>query len=232
MNPILFVLQHSPPDGFYVDVGANHPVRGSMTYRLDREGWKGVCAEPNPQLAELFTGLRNCTVETRVLGDGKVQTFVTEKNSEVSGLATPDTEHADNAAGGRLVKTVRLERALQEHHAPSHITFLTVDVEGADGVVISDSLLEAYTFHFVLIERPCRQTSARLFKFGYLFSQHFFYDSLFVHSSSRTHSERESNNKTYSQLPSRCRSPSTGRWLGRKRLSGPCTSVFGCCEPF
>ena len=230
MNPVLFVMQHSPPKAFYVDVGANHPMRGSMTHLLDRLGWKGVCAEPNPELAPLYSGRRNCSLETRVVGDGSMARFVQEKNNEVSGLATPGAEHDGAAATqGRIVKTVRLEHALLERGAPIRIAFLAVDVEGADGAVVSDSLLDAYLFDFVLIERPHLRTDARMFKHGYLFSQHFFYDSLFVHST-HPHSGDVSNNKTYTRLPSRCRSPATGKWLGRARLPGSCKSVFGCCE--
>jgi FkbM family methyltransferase len=231
MNPVLFVLHHSPPKAFYVDVGANHPVRGSMTHRLDRLGWTGVCAEPNPELAALYDGRRNCSLETRVIGDGNAARFVQEANNEVSGLATLGSEHAGAAATqGRVVETVRLEHALRERGAPTRVAFLAIDVEGADAVVVSDSLLDAYVFEFVLIERPHSQTDERMFKHGYLFSQHFFYDSLFVHSS-HPQSGDVSNNKTYTRLPSRCRSPATGKWLGRKRLPGPCKSVFGCCEP-
>ena len=229
MNPVLFVLNHSPAASFYVDVGANHPVRGSMTHRLDREGWTGGCAEPNPTLAALYAGMRNCSLETRVIGDGKRARFVHEKNNELSGLAVEDDGHAEHH-GGTVVQTVRLERALRERGAPQRIEFLSVDVEGADEWVLSDELLRAFQFGFVLVERPHRETASRLFSHGYLFSRHFLFDALFVHSS-HTHALEVSKNETYSQLPSRCRSPATGKWLGRKRLPGPCKSVFGCCDP-
>lgn len=231
MNPILFVLQNSPPSAFYVDVGANHPVRGSLTHRLDRQGWKGVCVEANPDLAALFDGRRNCSVETRVVGDGRSAWFVQEENAEVSGLAVAESDHADEAATrGRAVQTIRLETALKERGAPNRIAFLSVDVEGADAVVVTDNLLDAYTFDLVLIERPHSQTAKRMFEHGYLFSQHFFYDSMFVHA---THPRVRdlAHNHTFAHLPSRCRSAATGKWMGRKRLPGPCKSVFGCCEP-
>jgi FkbM family methyltransferase len=227
MNPVLFVLNHSPPKAFYVDVGANHPVRGSMTFRLDQSGWRGVCVEPNPELAALYAGRRNCSLERRVIGDGKRARFVREKNDELSGLVLDGEEHA---GGGAVVQTVRLEQALRERGAPQKIALLSVDVEGADEWVLSSELLRAFQFGFVLVERPRRETASRLFSSGFLFCKHFLYDGLFVHSS-HTHAREVAHNETYSQLPSRCRSPATGKWLGRKRLPGPCKSVFGCCEP-
>ena len=29
-------------DGFFVDVGALHPINGSLTYNLSKKGWKGL----------------------------------------------------------------------------------------------------------------------------------------------------------------------------------------------
>lgn len=228
MNLILFMLHNHSPPGFYVDVGANHPTRSSLTHRLDLGGWRGVCAEPNAALAALYTGRRNCSLERRVVGDGKLARFVQEANDELSGLVMQGAEHEN--AEGRVVQTVRLEQSLRERGAPARIDFLTVDVEGADEAVVSDELLEAFRFDFVLIERPHSQTATRLFAHEYLFSQHIFFDSLFVHSLS-PHAAVVANNDTYSQLPSRCRSPSSGKWLGRKRVPGPCRSAFGCCHP-
>ena len=226
MNPVLLVLQHSSPS-FYVDVGSNHPIYGSMTHRLDRAGWSGVCVEPNKDLSALYSGMRNCSLETRVVGDGNRARFVHEKNNELSGLVLDGAGHIGS---GTSVPTVRLEQALRERGAPVNIGFLTVDVEGADEVVLSDELLRTFHFGMVLVERPHRQTAARLFSHSYLFVAHFLYDSLFVHSG-HPHAQKIARNETYSELPSRCRSPATGRWLGRKRLPGPCKSVFGCCQP-
>lgn len=40
--------------GFYVDVGAAHPIRASNTYRLYQQGWRGICVDASPGLAPLF----------------------------------------------------------------------------------------------------------------------------------------------------------------------------------
>lgn len=234
MNPFLLLsLNLSPPkNAFYVDVGANHPVRGSLTFALDRRGWKGVCVEPNPSLAALFLGRRNCSLDTRVVADGRPARFVREVNDELSGLILDSVGETDHAAkeAAPFVPTVRLEEVLHERGAPPNIEFLSLDVEGADHLVVSDSLLSKFRFGLVLVERPQKTTAARLFRNGFLFCQHFLFDALFVHSS-HPDASRLARNDTYRELPSRCRSPATGKWLGRRRLPGPCRSVFGCCEP-
>jgi FkbM family methyltransferase len=40
--------------GFFMDVGAFHPINHSNTYLLYRKGWRGVNVEPNPQYINDF----------------------------------------------------------------------------------------------------------------------------------------------------------------------------------
>ena len=43
-----------PPLGFYIDVGAHHPLRYSNTHILYRRGWRGINIEPTPEAKKLF----------------------------------------------------------------------------------------------------------------------------------------------------------------------------------
>ena len=45
-------------DGFYVDVGANLPTKRSNTFRLYCHGMRGICLEPNLELAALYERVR------------------------------------------------------------------------------------------------------------------------------------------------------------------------------
>lgn len=56
---VIFFAAFKPgSQGFYVDVGANHPKFGSNTYRLYRQGWSGLVIEPNTAFAKPFRLLR------------------------------------------------------------------------------------------------------------------------------------------------------------------------------
>ena len=44
--------------GFYVDIGAHHPVRYSNTYALYNIGWNGINVEPNSDISKEFKKLR------------------------------------------------------------------------------------------------------------------------------------------------------------------------------
>jgi FkbM family methyltransferase len=39
--------------GFYLDIGAHHPIRHSNTYLFYTRGWRGICVEPNPEFLPL-----------------------------------------------------------------------------------------------------------------------------------------------------------------------------------
>lgn len=45
-------------NGVYVDIGAHHPSRFSVTRHLYQRGWRGVNVEPNPRAEELFRSMR------------------------------------------------------------------------------------------------------------------------------------------------------------------------------
>src|SRR5262245_57291508 len=45
--------------GFYLDVGAYHPIQLSNTYSLYCQGWRGICVEPRAEVVEEFRVFRS-----------------------------------------------------------------------------------------------------------------------------------------------------------------------------
>ena len=45
-------------NGFYIDVGAGHPVYDNVSFAFYLAGWRGITVEPNPALAELGRAVR------------------------------------------------------------------------------------------------------------------------------------------------------------------------------
>jgi FkbM family methyltransferase len=122
------VFQLLPADtGFYVDVGAFHPIVGSNTYKLYLRGWRGVTIEPNPDNARLFPRVRP--------GDRHL----------VMGIALEAGEYpyhrSEHAAMNHFGSAVSMETI---HCAPldsvldpqRHIDFLSIDCEGMDFDVV------------------------------------------------------------------------------------------------
>lgn len=44
--------------GFYIDVGAGHPVADNVSLWFYERGWKGIAAEPQGDLAKLYGPIR------------------------------------------------------------------------------------------------------------------------------------------------------------------------------
>lgn len=47
-----------PNGGFYLDLGASHPVNHSNTYYFYERGWSGICVDANPELCALYAQFR------------------------------------------------------------------------------------------------------------------------------------------------------------------------------
>lgn len=51
---IINTLFNHRTDGYYIDVGCYHPVRGSLTYKLYNKGWRGVNIDVSSSSINLF----------------------------------------------------------------------------------------------------------------------------------------------------------------------------------
>ena len=131
------------PTGFYIDVGAGHPVYDNVSFAFYLEGWRGITVEPNPWLAELSAAVRP--------RDHRVQSLVGSKPGEATyylvehfhGLSTTVADHAQAAQQetGKSAKAMRVPvqtlAGLCEQYALAAIDFLKIDVEGAEREVLA-----------------------------------------------------------------------------------------------
>jgi FkbM family methyltransferase len=129
-------------EGFYIDVGAHHPVHFSLTKHFYDLGWHGVDIDANPALA---AALRRARPRDTVLNVGisnqrGSMTFF-EFPPEWAGLSTFDEQEAlRHAREGRpftrrTVETLTL-RDVFEAHRGTPVDFLSIDVEGHEARVL------------------------------------------------------------------------------------------------
>lgn len=126
------------PRGFYIDIGAGHPVYDNVSFAFYVRGWSGVTVEPNPWLAQLSAAVRP--------RDRRVQSLVGAAPGEADFYLIEDyhgmsTTSADNAKAveaefgkkaQRMTVPVTTLAALCEGHMAKEIDFLKIDVEGAE----------------------------------------------------------------------------------------------------
>jgi FkbM family methyltransferase len=129
-------------DGFYIDIGAGHPVYDNVSFGFYLKGWSGITVEPNPWLAKLARAVRprDRHVEGLVgAATGQATFYLVE---DFHGFSTMIESHAQAAqrefgkSSQSLIGPVTTLRDLCEAHAPAAFDFLKIDVEGAEKDVI------------------------------------------------------------------------------------------------
>lgn len=121
--------------GFYVDVGANDPVRNSNTFMFYRRGWRGITVEAQPDLVEQHRRVRpRDRAVCAVVSDEARELTLTEFPNP--GFATVETAPvwADRHSVRRRQRVTprTLTDILEAEGAPARFELLSVDVEGHD----------------------------------------------------------------------------------------------------
>jgi FkbM family methyltransferase len=163
--------------GFYVDVGAHHPVRFSNTWMFYRRGWRGINIDPTPGSMRPFRFLRRRDVNLEI-GIGGQPTQLTFYCFDEPALNTFDEAVArqrDTGKPYRVIKTVSVPveplAAVLDKHLPAGqaIDFFTIDVEGLDLEVLKSNDWSKYKPEFVLVEdsdfKPGQAAESAIYKF-------------------------------------------------------------------
>lgn len=146
--------------GVFVEVGANDPVRGSQSYRLEQAGWTGLLVEPLLEHAEDLRKVRKAPVAQVACGPrerhGQWADFNVAGDLGVSStLAEEFINYRTATREVRKVRVATLDSLLEEHHI-EHIDFLSLDVEGYEIEVLEGFSLARYRPRLVLIEDRVR----------------------------------------------------------------------------
>jgi FkbM family methyltransferase len=137
---ILQCLFQGQQTGFYVDVGAHHPVRYSNTYFFYLRGWRGINIDAMPGSMAAFRAVRpeDVNLECAIAEDTGTRTYYQFDEPAVNGFSGELSESRDAAGhfrliGKRSLPTVTLAEVLGTHLPPGRVVdFLNVDVEGLD----------------------------------------------------------------------------------------------------
>jgi len=131
------------PSGFYIDVGAGHPVHSNVSFLFYLRGWRGITVEPNPWLARLTAAVRPRDRRIEALVGAKAGRADYHLVEHMHGFSTTLKNHARAVEReyGKAAKTLRIPvttlAALCRKHAPRGIDFLKIDVEGAEKAVLA-----------------------------------------------------------------------------------------------
>jgi FkbM family methyltransferase len=156
---ILNRLLEGQMQGFYVDVGAHHPVRFSNTYMFYKRGWRGINVDAMPGSMSKFDKVRprDINIECGVAGASGKLMYHRFNEPALNTFDAAEAEHK-NKPPYQLIDSVEVavERldALLARHLPAvkQIDFLSVDVEGKDEEVLRSNDWNRYRPRYILAE--------------------------------------------------------------------------------
>jgi FkbM family methyltransferase len=152
---INLLLRESSIPKYYVDIGCHHPRRGSNTFKLYQENWKGLLVdlEFEKVLACRLARPRDKVVLSAVSDTEKLVDIYSPKNFSTN--TTINVEGLANRTGYiniGSIKTETLTNILKNNNAPKKFALLSIDVEGVDFEVLKSIDLDEYSPEVICIE--------------------------------------------------------------------------------
>jgi len=146
--------------GFYVDIGAYHPIRFSNTYLLYKKGWKGINIDPTPDSMKIFKLLRkrDINLEFGVGSEKKEMNFYCFNEPALNSFSEKLAKERDGLKNYKIIKTVKvpvftLEEVLNQYLPDQQsIDLLNIDVEGLDFEVLQSNNWHKFRPKLIVIE--------------------------------------------------------------------------------
>ena len=148
-------------NGFYVDVGAHHPLRFSNTYKLYKQGWRGINIDAMPGSMLAFNKLRNrdINLEIPISSKPEILEYSIFNESALNGFNASLSEQRNiSQSKYKIIKTIPLQTKtlseILEKYLPEEqeIEFLSIDAEGMDFEVVKSNDWKKFRPQLVLVE--------------------------------------------------------------------------------
>jgi len=165
---IIDKLLNHKPFGFYVDVGASHPIKFNNTYMFYMRGWNGINIDPNPSSKQAFDVLRSRDINYTLGIANKTASMPFYVINESMYSTFSKEEANESVLGGRKVEEVinvkvkKLKDVLNKIN-PETIDFMSIDTEGYDYEVLQSNDWNKYKPTVLCVE--CHNDSDKINKF-------------------------------------------------------------------
>jgi FkbM family methyltransferase len=147
--------------GFYVDVGAHHPVRFSNTKFFYKKGWRGINIEPTPSAIKAFQIFRKRDINLNIgIGPKRGElTFYCFNEPALNSFSKEVSEKIhQNDSKYQIIRELPIPvlplSEVFDQHLPKgqSIDFISIDVEGLDYQVLLSNNWDKYQPEVVLVE--------------------------------------------------------------------------------
>ena len=146
--------------GFYVDIGAHHPTRFSITQKLSLSGWRGINIDANPDCFDAFQEMRKRDINL-ICGISDVESELTYYKFHEPALNTFSKEKYESLIKETHYKlketlkisTQRLESVLSKYVPENtEIDLMSIDVEGFEMNVLKSNDWNRFSPNVILLE--------------------------------------------------------------------------------
>lgn len=146
-------------DGFFIDVGCNHPMEGNNFYNLYKSGWRGInidMMEWNIRLHDryrkgdtnLHCGLSDQEGELEVYSFGATNVL----NSLDKDFADEWAQKLNQTYDIEKVRITTLDKVIEDHAQGRKIDILNIDVEGHELQVLAGFDIEKHRPTIIMCE--------------------------------------------------------------------------------
>ena len=157
IDALVLRIFKSQKKGFYIDVGAQHPIRNNNTYLLYKKGWSGINIDLDQNNIDLFNIARKNDINIKAAVSSstkKMDLFFYHDKSPINTLSKLVADF--QSAKVKEVKSVQTTtlNSLIENSKYNHqkFDFLSIDVEGLELEVLKGFDISLYKPKIVVIE--------------------------------------------------------------------------------
>jgi len=191
------LIKSTSTSPYFIDLAANDAVQLSNTLNLEKNGWAGLCVEPNPSYWYRLAH-RKCTIAAAFVGGAEdlQQVDVSLNNEEYGGIIGEGMDNSKEGENKHDVSekdkpkeekryTVSMRTLLNQFNVPLNIDYMSLDVEGAEELIMHYFPFSKYTIRFMTVERPKPGLQELLKANGFQFVMMlvFWGETLWVHES-------------------------------------------------
>ena len=167
---VVSTLLASKHGGYFIDLAASEPLMHSNTRALERDfGWNGICIEANPRYWDRFASWRPCCSLVGAAVATRREELGFHAYGPFSGMGGLIVAGADNARRNATmrVQAVPIAEIISRFRVPPAIDYLSLDLEGAEGLAMATFPFATHRIAVLSVERPKLSLQAVLEANGY-----------------------------------------------------------------
>lgn len=142
--------------GFYLDIGAQHPVSNNNTFLLFKRGWRGINIDLDKKSIDLFNIARPRDINLNyAISDVEKETdlFFYHVASPINTLSKKVSDFQKSKVNViKKIQTKTLTNVLIDLKLENHIDYMNIDVEGYEDKVLKGFNLSKYKPSVISVE--------------------------------------------------------------------------------